>query len=85
MILDAFFIFSSTQLCVLRPFNMMTKKKIENCLKLLQNKIPNAPIRVGLRPLLTANRIFGLEKCFSGPLISFYARTESWVECGALE
>ena len=50
MILNAFFIFSSTQLFVLRPFTMMKKKKIKTRLKLLQNKIPNAPIRVGLSP-----------------------------------
>ena len=47
--LNAFFIFSSTQLCVLRPFTVMKKKKRKTRLKLLQNKIPNAPIRVGLR------------------------------------
>ena len=48
MILNAFFIFSSTPLCVLRPSAMMKNKKIKTRLKLLQNKIPNAPIRVGL-------------------------------------
>ena len=32
-------------------------------------------MRVGVRPLLTANIIFCLEKCFSGALISFYAKT----------
>ena len=48
MILNAFFIFSPTQLCVLRPFTMMKSKKIKTRLKLLQNEIPNAPIRVRL-------------------------------------
>ena len=43
-----FFIFCSTQLCVLRPFTMMKKKKRKTRLKLLQNKILNAPMRVGL-------------------------------------
>ena len=52
MILNAFFIFSSTQLCVLRPLTMMKNKKIKTRLKLLQNKIPNAPIRVGLSGLI---------------------------------
>ena len=52
MILSASFIFSSTQLCVLRPFTMMKKKKMKARLKLLQNKIPNAPIRVGLSGLI---------------------------------
>ena len=41
--------FSSTmQLWVLCPFTVMAKTKKKTRLKLLQNKITNAPIRVGL-------------------------------------
>ena len=49
VILNAFFFSSSTQLCVSYPFTMMTKKNKKKHLKLSQNKILNAPIRVGLK------------------------------------